>query len=186
MIDAPAKGYIKLSNTWKNGDKVVLQLPMNLKIRTWEKNKNSVSVNYGPLTYSLKIQENYVQKDSKETAIGDSKWQEGADPKKWPSFEILPCSDWNYGLIVDEQNPAKSFKVVKKSWPSSNNPFTNATAPIEIIAKGKKIPTWGIDKYGLVAVLPQSPVTTSEPESTLTLVPMGGARLRISAFPVVQ
>lgn len=185
-LNAPSAGYIKLSNTWKNGDKVLLQLPMELKVRTWEKNKNSVSVNYGPLTYALKIQENYVQKDSKETAIGDSKWQEGADQKKWPSFEIMPGSDWNYGLIVDEQNPAKSFKVVKKSWPSDNNPFTNAGAPIEIVAKGKKISTWGIDKYGLVDVLPGSPVVTSEPESTLTLVPMGGARLRISAFPKVQ
>ncbi len=89
-------------------------------------------------------------------------------------------------MILDAQNPAKSFKVVKKAWPSNNNPFTNATAPIEIIATGKKIPTWGIDQYGLVAVLPQSPVTTNEPATTLTLVPMGGARLRISAFPVVQ
>lgn len=185
-LDAGAEGYVKLNKTWKNGDKVVLQLPMELKIRKWEKNKNSVSVDYGPLTYSLKIQENYVQKDSKETAIGDSRWQEGADPKKWPSFEILPASDWNYGLIVDEQNPEKSFKVVKKPWPANNNPFTNAAAPIEIVAKGRKIPSWTIDQYGLVAVLPQSPVQTSEPESTITLVPMGGARLRISAFPVVQ
>ena len=185
-LNAPSVGYIKLNNTWKNGDKITLQLPMELKIRTWEKNKNSVSVNYGPLTYSLKIQENYVQKDSKETAIGDSKWQEGADPKKWPSFEILPASDWNYGLIVNEKNPEKSFKVIKKSWPANNNPFTNATAPIEIIARGKKIPAWKIDEHGLVAVLPQSPVASTEPANTITLVPMGGARLRISSFPVVQ
>ncbi len=185
-LNSNVTGYIKLTNTWKNGDKVLLQLPMELQVRKWEKNKNSVSVNYGPLTYSLKIQENYVQKDSKETAIGDSRWQEGADPKKWPSYEILPASDWNYGLILDEQNLAKYFKVVKKAWPANNNPFTNATAPIEIIATGKKIPAWGIDQYGLVAVLPQSPVATNEAATTLTLVPMGGARLRISAFPVVQ
>ena len=185
-LSSNANGYIKLTNTWKNGDKVSLHLPMELQVRKWEKNKNSVSVNYGPLTYSLKIQENYVQKDSKETAIGDSRWQEGADPKKWPSHEIHPASDWNYGLILDEQNPEKSFKVVKKSWPSNNNPFTNATAPIEIIATGKKIPAWGIDQHGLVAVLPQSPVQTNEPAATLTLVPMGGARLRISAFPVAK
>ncbi len=185
-LNSSLNGYIKLYNTWKNGDKITLQLPMELQIRKWEKNKNSVSVNYGPLTYSLKIQENYIQKDSKETAIGDSRWQEGADPKKWPSFEIHPATVWNYGLIVDEQDPEKSFKVVKKAWPASNNPFTNATAPIEIIATGKKISTWGIDPYGLVAILPQSPVPTNEPATTLTLVPMGGARLRISAFPVVQ
>ncbi|GEO07794.1 hypothetical protein SAE01_02900 [Segetibacter aerophilus] len=185
-LEADRTGYIKLTNNWKNGDKVLLELPMELEIRKWEKNKNSVSVDYGPLTYSLRIKEDYVQKDSKETAIGDSRWQEGADPKKWPSYEILPGSEWNYGLLIDEQNPRNSFKVVKKKWPVNNNPFTNATAPIEIIATGKKIPAWGIDKYGLVAVLPQSPVITEEPVTTLTLVPMGGARLRISAFPVVK
>lgn len=113
-LNSNPQGYIKLTNTWKNGDKVSLQLLMELQVRKWEKNKNSVSVNYGPLTYSLKIQENYIQKDSKETAIGDSRWQEGADPKKWPSYEIHPASNWNYGLILDEQNPEKSFKVVKK------------------------------------------------------------------------
>jgi hypothetical protein len=181
-----ANGYIKISNNWKNGDKVSLQLPMDLTVRTWERNKNSISVSYGPLTYSLLIKENYIQQDSKETAIGDSHWQESADPKKWPSFEIKPGSDWNYGLLIDEKNPAASFTVVKKAWPVNNDPFTNTTAPIMIKAKGKKISTWGIDQYGLAGILPQSPVKTNEPTTELTLVPMGGARLRISSFPVVE
>src|SRR4030095_11761452 len=106
--------------------------------------------------------------------------------KQKTAYEIHPASDWNYGLLLDEQAPAKSFKVIKKSWPASNNPFTNDAAPIELIATGKKIPGWGIDQYGLVAVLPQSPVETTDSPTTLTLVPMGGARLRISAFPVVH
>lgn len=179
-------GYIKVSNNWKNGDKIALQFPMELTVRKWERNKNSVSVNYGPLTYSLLIKENYLQQDSKATAIGDSRWQEGADPAKWPSFEIKPGSDWNYGLLINEKDPASSFKVIKKSWPAGNDPFTNATAPIAIKAQGKKIASWGIDQYGLVAVLPQSPVKTTAPTTELTLIPMGGARLRISAFPVVE
>ena len=36
--------------------------------------------------------------DSKESAIGDSKWQANADQTKWPSYEIYPASMWNYGL----------------------------------------------------------------------------------------
>ncbi|HPZ87574.1 MAG TPA: hypothetical protein PLQ32_05700 [Flavihumibacter sp.] len=51
---------------------------------------------------------------------------------------------------------------------------------------GKAIPSWQLDEYKLCAVLPQSPVSTNEPVTELTLVPMGGARLRISAFPVVN
>jgi hypothetical protein len=47
---------------------------MQLKVRQWEQNKNSVSVNYGPLTYSLKIDEQYTKEDSRATQ-GDSHWQ---------------------------------------------------------------------------------------------------------------
>jgi hypothetical protein len=184
---ADASGdYIRLAKTWKNGDVVTLQLPMQIQVRDWAKNKNSVSVNYGPLTYSLKIDEKYVQEDSKKTAIGDSRWQAGADPNKWPSFEIHPASAWNYGLLLDENNPAKSFKVITRAWPKDNNPFTNSGAPIQLVATGKQIPGWTIDQYGLCSVLPQSPVVNNQPATRLTLVPMGGARLRISAFPVVK
>ncbi|TWR30265.1 hypothetical protein FPZ43_04815 [Mucilaginibacter pallidiroseus] len=184
---ADASGdYVRLAKTWRNGDKIMLRLPMQITLREWAKNKNSVSVNYGPLTYSLKIDEKYVKGDSKKTAMGDSGWQEGADQQKWPSFEIHPTSAWNYGLILDDKQPEKSFKVVQRAWPADNNPFTNAGTPIQIVAQGKKIDNWVIDQYGLCSVLPQSPVKTSEPVTQLTLVPMGGARLRISAFPVVQ
>lgn len=185
-IPPNAVGYIRLQNTWKNGDRITLGLPMQLAIRQWEKNKGSVSVNYGPLTFSLLIKENYMQKDSRETAIGDSRWQPTADPKKWPSYEIYPASEWNYGLVMDKAHPEKSFTVVKKAWPKDNNPFSNPNAPIVLKAKGKKIDSWGIDQYGLCGVLPQSPVKTEAPATELTLVPMGGARLRISAFPVVE
>lgn len=187
-VKVTAKGgeYIKLDNTWKNGDKISLQLPMKIAVTQWAKNKNSTSVSYGPLTYSLKIDERYEKKDSKQTAIGDSQWQENADPVKWPSWEIYPASAWNYGLLLNSQKPEQSFTVVKGTWPKDNNPFTNTSAPIMLKASGKQIPGWQIDQYGLCGVLPESPVKTEQPQTSLTLVPMGGARLRISSFPVVQ
>ncbi len=185
-VNTSSGDYIRLVKNWKNGDKIALQLPMQLKVREWNENKNSVSVNYGPLTYSLKIDENYTREDSKATAIGDSKWQPGADPQKWPSFEIHPNSAWNYGLLIDKTHPENSIEVIRRSWPKDNNPFTNNNAPIELKVKGKLISGWTIDQYGLCAVLPQSPVKSNQPVSELTLVPMGGARLRISAFPVTE
>ena len=70
---APVAGkYLCINREWANGDRVELTLPMSLSMRTWQVNKNSVSVDYGPLTLSLKIAEKYVEKDSRETAIGDS------------------------------------------------------------------------------------------------------------------
>ena len=184
-VNSVPGSYIKLVNTWKNGDIVSLQLPMHVKVKTWEKNNNSVSVNYGPLTFSLKISENYVKKNSKVDVQGDAGWQKTADPAKWPAYDIYATSPWNYGLVLNN-DAAISFSVIKKSWPKDGNPFTNANAPIELTAKGKQIISWTIDQYGLCAVLPPSPVISDQPEKTLTLVPMGGARLRISAFPVVR
>ena len=178
--------YIRLETEWKKGDKISLYLPMQLLVRKWKENKNSVSINYGPLTYSLKIDEIYKKQDSKITAIGDSRWQPGADPKKWPSYEIFPGSNWNYGLLIDEEHPERSITILHKEWPKNNDPFTNANAPIELIIKAKQIPEWGIDQYGLCGILPVSPVKTDQPASFVKLIPMGGARLRISAFPVIQ
>lgn len=185
-VSASTGRYVKILNVWKNNDRVTLRFPMKVKVRTWGKNKNSVSVNYGPLTFSLKINEKYIRFDSKATAQHDSKWQENTDQSKWPSFEIQPDSPWNYGLVENFSDLENKFSLVHKPWPADNFPFTIAAAPIEIKTKGKRIPGWTIDQYGLCAELPQSPVNTSEPVEEIILVPMGAARLRISSFPVVK
>ncbi|MFO8001659.1 MAG: glycoside hydrolase family 127 protein [Marinilabilia sp.] len=187
-VDPRAKGgsYILIDREWSDGDEVVLNLPMDLGLRTWQVNQNSVSVDYGPLTFSLEIEEDYNQLNSAETAIWDSDWQDDADPDEWPSFEINPASDWNYGLIVDKNDLNSSFSIHKKEWPDDNYPFSVDSAPIEIQARGKRIPSWQIDQYGLVDVLPRYPAETDQPVEDINMIPMGSARLRISAFPVVQ
>jgi hypothetical protein len=180
--------YLCLEREWKKGDRVVLEIPMKLSQSVWTVNQNSRSIHYGPLTFSLKIKENYKQVSSTETAIGDSKWQKNADAAKWPSYEIYPGSDWNYALVIDEtQSLEKNFEVVKKKWPSNNYPFTVDNAPIEIKANGKKLLTWKIDGNGLTSELPIPENRKFAPETeNITLIPMGAARLRISAFPVYE
>ncbi|XOV95020.1 MAG: beta-L-arabinofuranosidase domain-containing protein [Bacteroidota bacterium] len=183
-VEAEAKKYIKITSVWKDGDHLTLTLPRQLELKEWDKNHNSASINYGPLTFSLKIDEEYVQKASNKTAIRDSKWQEGADPEKWPSYEIFPKSAWNYGLVLGSDWMDR-YEVIEKPWPENNFPFTPETAPIEIKAKGKRIPAWQIDEYGLAGELQDSPVSSEMAEEDITLIPMGAARLRISAFPVI-
>ena len=177
--------YLRIARAWKSGDHVSLALPMDVTVREWRRNKNSVSVDRGPLTYSLDIAERYVEKSSTASAQSDSRWQPGADATKWPAFEIQPASAWNYGLLLDDSDPSRSFTVVKRAWPADGNPFTQRNAPIELRARARRIASWTLDEHGLVAVLPQSPVTSEEPEVGVRLVPMGGARLRISAFPTI-
>jgi len=177
--------FVRIERAWKDNDIVLLDLPMEVSIRRWTGNHDSVSVNYGPLTFSLKIGERFQREDSTKTAIGDSGWQKNAKPSEWPSFEIYPASPWNFGLMLDTAHPEKNFTVKKLKWPKDDFPFTPATAPIELTVKAKQIPQWSLDKYGLCAVLQASPVWSDQPTEKVTLIPMGAARLRISAFPTI-
>jgi len=177
--------YIRIERTWKNGDHIKLMLPRAIKVNTWKANHNSVSVDYGPLTFSLKIGENYVKTNTEESVQHDSRWQKGANLKNWPSYEIYPTTPWNYGLVLNE-DPSTSFEIETKPWPDNNFPFTPDSAPIVLKAKAKKIPSWKIDKYGLVGELMDSPVKSDKAVETVEMVPMGATRLRISAFPVID
>lgn len=174
--------YLRINRTWKNNDKIELQVPMKLSMRQWQANKNSVSVDYGPLTLSLKIKERYEKRNSAETAIWDSKWQKDADTSKWPTYEIYPDSPWNYALKTD----APIELIEKRPITDGQNPFTVTNSPLIFKAKGRIVPSWKIDEYGLCGVLPYENAEKSTLIDDIELVPMGTARLRISAFPTCK
>jgi len=162
--------WIVIRRSWRDGDVLSLKLPKTIRLRVWERNHNSISVDYGPLTFSLKIGERYVRAG-------------GTD--QWPAWEIYPENDWNFGLIVNMQEPGRSFTVETRPWDGVSQPFTPESAPVVLQAAGKQIPQWTLDVHGLVAPLQQSPVKVDGPTVRLDLIPMGCGRLRISAFPVI-
>ena len=157
--------YFRIERNWANGDVVQIRFPMETRVRTWEKNRSIAAVERGPLTYSLKIKEDYRRTG-------------GTD--QWPAFNIFPASPWNYALVT----PA-NLEVVQRPWPADNQPFAAEAAPVQIKTKGRRVAEWTLDPRGLVCEVQPSPVRTKEPVETITLIPMGAARLRISAFPVV-
>lgn len=169
-VQAGPLSYVVLTREWKAGDAVRLRLPMSVAVRTWERNHNAVSVDYGPLTFSLKIGED---------------WRRYGAREDWPEWEVLPTTPWNYGLELDPQDPARSFEVVRRAGPLPAQPFTPETVPLAIRARGRRIPEWSCDGTGLVGKLQPSPVRSDEPVEDLTLIPMGAARLRVTAFPVI-
>jgi hypothetical protein len=169
-IEAGAQSYVIVAREWKSGDRVTLHLPMNVSVRTWEKNQNSVSVDHGPLTYSL--------------AVGE-KWQRYAGTERWPEYAVYATSPWNYGLEMDKANPAQSFDLVRRGGRLAENPWTHEATPVELRAKARRVPNWQADRHNVVSVLQPSPARTTEAVETVTLIPMGAARLRITAFPTV-
>lgn len=178
--------YARIENTWENGDEITLHLPMKIRLTRWTENKNSVSVNYGPITFSIKIKERFVKTNPEKTAIRDARWRPDVDTTAWPAYDIYPASAWNYGLVLKNDDPSGNFKIIRRSWPKNDFPFTPDAAPIELIATAKRIPSWKIDQYGLCGVLPQSPVQVNTPIEKIALIPMGATRLRISSIPVVE
>jgi hypothetical protein len=163
-------------------------MPMDVMVRKWEKNQNTVSVERGPLTFSLKIGE---------------RWTRYGKNEAWPEWEVFPTTPWNYGLDFDptgakslkedlqfgpknrELKFAESIQTIKKTGPLPANPFTPETTPIELRVTARRIPAWEQDKFGLVGKLQPSPAKSEEPVETVSLIPMGAARLRITAFPMI-
>ncbi|MBI4583401.1 MAG: glycoside hydrolase family 127 protein [Planctomycetes bacterium] len=172
--DSPAaerprpSSYLVLERTWKDGDRVRLQLPMEIRVRAWARQKNAVSVDRGPLTYSLRIGE---------------RWSKFGGTDRWPELEVYPTVPWNYALVIDAKDPPRSFKVVESSGDMPPQPFALEAAPVKLQARGRRIPAWEMEG-GLVGHLQGSPVRTGEPEEEIALIPMGCARLRIAVFPV--
>lgn len=174
-------GLAKIERKWSDGDSIHFNFPMTVSMRRWDVNQGSVSVDYGPLTLSLLIDERYERVDSREAAVWDSKWQAGADADAWPTYEIYAATPWNYGIVPDKS----LIKIEKSEWPADNYPFTAANVPLKASAKGALIPSWTSNSTGLCGVLPEKGVAHGDIED-ITLIPMGAARLRISAFPPVN
>lgn len=183
--DAVAGKYVRVERTWSDGDVVELRLPMQVELTRWDRNHDSVSVNRGPLTFSLKIGQDFEAIPADETAVWDARWRTDVDIEDWPAIEIFPTTPWNYGLVL-EGGDLPVVNVHEHAWPEDNYPFTTDSAPISLTVQARRLPGWSLDRHGLVGVLQDSPAYSQEPIETVELIPMGAAHLRISAFPVVS
>ncbi len=158
--------FYVINRDWNSGDVVTVAFPATVKATDWA--NNSVGLERGPLVYSLRIEEDWQIKTFYENDFSE--------------FEVFPRSAWNYGLLLDRENPEASTEVSRGGM--SDEPFGDA--PIRITARAKKIPGWTLTDNGVQAnEPPASPVSSSQPEETVTLVPYGSRNLRVTNFPVL-
>jgi hypothetical protein len=165
IIETVTEGYWNLNRSWKDGDQIEIRFPMEIKaVKGYH---DSVSIERGPLVYSLKIGE---------------AWSKLKGPEPCPTWEIKPTTAWNYGLIIDKESPEKSFRIIESAMPAQ--PYDSIETPVKILTRGKKLPQWRIEQNS-AGDLPQSPVESKEAVETIELVPFGGTQLRLTAFPVI-
>ena len=155
-----------ISRQWKAGDVVEAEFPMEIRAARWF--NNSVALERGPLVFSLKI---------------GTDWQKIRDNAQGADWAAYPKTPWNYALLVDEKHPAKSIRL--KESAVANYPFSADGAPVQMEVKARRLPDWKLEE-GSAGTLPQSPVRSSQPLETVTLIPYGAAKLRITEFPVLK
>lgn len=94
-----------------------------------------------------------------------------------------PTTPWNVGLAPD---PLRGLRFTADSGPLAANPFTHEGTPVRITTSARRIEEWVADDQRVVAPLQDSPARSTAPPEQVTLVPMGAARLRITAFPTAS
>ncbi len=179
-VKGPGKGFKKdlhrakggtarfetIIREWQGTTEVLLTL--NVSVRVEKRYNHAVALWRGPLVFSLKIGED---------------WRKIAGEEPHADWEVQPTTPWNYALAIDEKNLAKAVTVEMR--PVSGNPFDPSQAPVVMKVKGRRLPQWDLEKNAAAAP-PLSPVSSSEPLETLTLIPYGAAKLRITEFPMLK
>ncbi|PSR53368.1 hypothetical protein AHMF7605_07425 [Adhaeribacter arboris] len=164
-----------INRTWKSGDAVQLQLPMHLFKTTWY--ENSVAVERGPITYALKMGEEWktIKNEKDPIAFGQE------------YKEVRPTTPWNYGLLQVPDNQLEASMQVVKREQVSTYPWSISNAPVEIKVKAKRIPSWQLYN-DMAGPLPYSLTSNLETgnEEEITLIPYGCTTLRISQFPEIR
>ncbi|MBN1675697.1 MAG: glycoside hydrolase family 127 protein [Kiritimatiellae bacterium] len=167
-VDGKPGTYVRIRRVWSRNDRLEVDMPMSVSLTRWPRT-GSVTLDRGPLSYSVKIGE---------------RWQRCGGTDAWPEWEVLPTSPWNYGLASNGHAPADSFEVLEKER-VPKQPWTVDTAPVEIRGRGRKVPGWTLEAETVQELRP-SPVASVEPEEELTFIPLGCARLRMACLPVAS
>ena len=159
--------FLDLSISGQGEQTVICQIPMPVKIR--DGFHNAVSIERGPLVYSLKIDTEFVKLRGKEP---------------FADYEVFPESPWNYALVLDPEHPEKSITFDTK--PLGAMPFSQTGAPVVAHAQGVLLPNWKLENN---AAAPPPKVDPSklkdQPSVPITLIPYGCTDLRVTEFPTL-
>lgn len=157
--------FFTLERKFADGDKIVLDLPMQVERRT--AHGGGVYFERGPLVYTYAIPEKW-EKDTTRYEKMNGKYP--ADDNEFPCWSITPDGPWNYAVSADAE--AKFVKT--KKGPRLLLPV----CPIDWeLAKGPQ-------GHPMTPDLPVAPLAKGK-QQHIELVPYGQTQLRLTVFPVL-
>jgi hypothetical protein len=173
------RGFVKLEREWTDGDRLELRLPMEPRVETGRETPYPDTQIHGHHYFSRSL--------AKRKDIGEPFASIVYGPllfalplgEKSPN-EPLPGAKWNYALNVAPQNASSQIDVVARPMPTHWE-WQLADAPVEL-----RVPALAFDwQTNASHPLPDVPVVDGD-ASTISLVPIGCTKFRISMFPVTE
>ncbi len=158
-----SSGFFSIVRDWHDGDIVTLNLPFEPRVTHWY--HNSAVFEAGPLVFALPLEGQWTE--LKKYAQGSGDWQ------------IKGSKPWNYAVQVGQCDASL------KEQPVSEVPFDVQHPAESLSVQGRQLRQW-TEADNSAGPLPISPVSSKEPLRTLTLVPYGAAKVRITAFPYLD
>jgi hypothetical protein len=156
-----ANGFVRIERCWKASDTVRLRFPMTPQVVTGgDANADGApyaAVSYGPLLFALPIA------DTKDANTPD------------------PAAKWSYALDVQGDRLGADIGVERQAMPAKWD--WPLAAPLKLRARAVAIdwsPTLKAPR------LPAQPIAKGGPAETVTLIPYGCTKFRVSMFPVTE
>lgn len=164
--------FVTLHRKFRNNDRISIQFPMQPQLVQW--GQWGATVERGPLLYAYPVPEKVTTDTATYANLGGKK---SADPD-FPALDIRPAGAWNYALLA---HPAQ-WQVTES--PGNTYPFETAAVTIKVPAR--KINDWHLSENRYTPPLPKPGSFHYETTTdTITLVPYGTTRLRMTVFPVI-
>lgn len=140
--------FVPIEREWQPGDSIRLELPFELALHHFP--KGGLSIDYGPLTFSLPVAahadvEAGDSTNDQRRIIHEELYTPRAKgaTETFPAWELTPASQWNYALCVDEQSLNELVQIQWNS-PSLTTPFDPAQPFITLRVPARRVEGWDV------------------------------------------